>query len=195
MDSDSIFVSQGLSLADLIEKDKDMVLTGDVWDIFNTGHFLLRAGDFGRKWLDAWWAQRGLAFEKLETTHQDSAGRLNEQPVANALLGIGLDLPITQITAALPQGFSRVNGFIGNSSRQHKDFHTMYAPNRARNLSRTQSLLHPSLSSKVLVVPQRRLNGYMSRQKGELFPTSMLSPIIHFAGSKSRLLKLAASEE
>ena len=191
IDSDSVFRSIGQSLADLVQYPHEMVLSGDVWDVFNTGHFLLKSGDFGSRWLQAWSAQRGLRFPAMETTHQDSEGRLNEQPVANALLSLGIDKSLQEITAAIPEGFQRINGFIGNESRLRKDFHRKYAPNRSRNLKRTSELLHPSLRNQVKVVSQRRLNGYVARQKGEIFPTSAFSPIIHFAGDKSKLIRMA----
>ena len=191
IDSDSVFQSIGKSLGDLLEFPHEMVVSGDVWDVFNTGHFLLKSGTFSASWLRAWSAQRGVPFPTLETTHQDSEGRLNEQPVANALLSVGISKSLQEITAAIPEGFRRINGFIGNESRLHTDFHRKYAPNKARNLSRTSELLHPSLRDQVKVVSQRRLNGYVARQRGEIVPTGAFSPIIHFAGSKAKLIRMA----
>lgn len=192
IDSDSVFQSLGKSLDDLIQFPHEMVVSGDVWDVFNTGHFLLKSGGFASRWLETWSAQRGIPFPTLETSHQDSRGRLNEQPVANALLSVGIEESLQVITASIPEGFQRINGFIGNESRFRKDFHLRYAPNRSRNLNRTSELLHPSLRDHVKVVSQRRLNGYVARQKGEIFPTAAFSPIIHFAGSKAKLIRMAS---
>ena len=191
IDSDSIFANTKKSLEDLKKSGKPLVISGDLFDVFNTGHFFLKNTSFGHDWLSTWWSMRGESFPKIHTSHQDSKGRLNEQPAANILLSFGIEKGLQEISQGIQSAFNSINGFPGNPDRINEDFARLFAPNKSRNLSRTQSLLHPSLQDAVEIVPQRRINGYPNRQSGELIPTAIGAPIVHFAGSKVKLLRFA----
>lgn len=66
IDSDSIFSKESKSLDDLTATTRDLVITGDTWDVFNTGHFLLRSGWFSEHFLDTWWSLEVLCSSKCK---------------------------------------------------------------------------------------------------------------------------------
>ncbi len=190
IDSDSIFWNLNKSLDDLIEKGKDLVFTGDSWDVFNTGHFLVKNSQWSLIFFEKWLNLRQILLPNLETSHKGPTGRLVDQPGANILLASTFEL-----SGSLNEVFNRINGYSGNSSRTHRLFHLTHAPTSKLRIRNTMRLINPSHRGHIGIVPQDRLNGYTFRLPGKK-PKVWKAEILHFPGnSKNHLMKFAKNVE
>jgi hypothetical protein len=76
IDTDSIFSDLSKSLRDIVKQRRDIALTGDCWDLCNTGHLFMRNTPQVHTFIDDWWKMRLFSFPKIMTTHVDGRGRL-----------------------------------------------------------------------------------------------------------------------
>lgn len=182
-DCDSVFMNFSIDFRDLIEMNRDLIFTGDAWDLFNGGHLFVRNSSFARDFLDLWLSFKSFNFEYLPTTHQSIQGHLSDQPVMNALLGGGTDIEQKSIASL----FNLTNGFSENKHRRHKVFPYTHAPTRKWRLPMSRSLIHKSLKDMVGVVSQSRLNSYLIQQPGAR-RFKIGDPIIHLVGSKESVI-------
>lgn len=180
-DCDSLFMNWSQGLGDLQDLSHDFVFTGDAWDLFNGGHFLIRNTAFTRDLLDVWLRFAQTRVPALFTTHQSSDGIPSDQPAMNVILHGGLDVT----ASAFVDTFNSVNGFVGNPQRRRRHFQYTHAPTRRWRLGRARSLIHPSLADRVAVVDQNRMNSYPSRLPGARSYTAG-DPILHLVGAKEK---------
>ena len=182
-DCDSVFMNFSIDFRDLIEMNRELIFTGDAWDLFNGGHLFLRNSSFARDFLDLWLSFKSFKFDYLPTTHQSIEGYLSDQPMMNALLGGGTNIEQKSIASF----FNQTNGFSENEHRRHKVFPYTHAPTRKWRLPMSRSLIHKSLKDKVGVVSQSRMNSYQIQQPGaQRFKFG--DPIIHLVGTKESVV-------
>jgi hypothetical protein len=188
IDADSIFVDFDRDLSDLIDAKKDLVFTGDSYDVFNTGHFLIRNSKWSHKFLDEWLEMRNAKFPKINSSHQDKQGYLVDQPAANILLRRGMQCN----TPLNSSQFNWMNGYPGNKERKIKFFHLLVSPIRKPNLFFTQLLVHKSIRKNIRITLQDRLNGYPFRLPG--YKGSTRIKIMHFPGNTKNQISVHLSE-
>ena len=182
IDSDSTFWNFRKNLDDLISKNKDFVFTGDSWDLFNGGHFLVRSSPWSIHFFQQWLSMRSIVEPSLNTSHIGLTGRLMDQPAMNILLHAGS--PKVFNTGEV---FNNINGYKGNRQRKHKFFHLTHAPTSSFRLWNARRLIHENFKSNVEVVLQDRLNAYPFDLPGKRFNIEN-SDIIHFPGDSKDLL-------
>jgi hypothetical protein len=184
IDSDSIFVDMRRSLDDLVHKEKDLVFTGDAWDLFNTGHFMFSKSSWSLKFLDSWLELYGQQSTSIETTHKTDNGFIFEQPAAAILLSGGFNSEKN-----LDDRFNKINGYAGNKRRKHKFFCYLFSPSRSHRLFLSKLLVAREMRNHVAIVPQSRLNAYSFRLPGTPY-FSTKGKIMHFVGNtKSDLFR------
>lgn len=180
IDSDSIFFDLDLSLDDLINMERNLVFTGDSWDVFNSGHFLIRNSSWSKDFIRNWWRFRYRAFPNLPTTHKNDSGFLGDQPAANILLAGGFNFDFDNESLVL-DNFNKINGYRGNEKRHHKFFHYFYAPTNSIKVKFATRLIHESNRKHIKIVEQDRLNAYPFRLPGSKVISK--PKIYHFPGS------------
>ena len=184
IDSDSIFVDMRKSLDDLVSKEKNLVFTGDAWDLFNTGHFMFSKSSWSLKFLNSWLDLYGQQSRSIQTTHKTDSGFIFEQPAAAILLSGGFNSD-----ESLEDRFNKINGYSGNKSRKHKLFCYLFSPSRPHRLFLSKLLVAREIRNNVAIVPQSRLNAYSFRLPGTPY-FSTKGKIMHFVGNtKSDLFK------
>jgi len=176
IDADSIFIDFQRDLSDLINMNTQLVFTGDSYDVFNTGHFLIKSSDWSQDYLNEWLEMRKVRFPEIKSSHQDDYGYLADQPAANILLRRGLKCEEPMDSSQ----FNWMNGYIGNKKRKLKYFHLFVSPIRRTNLIFTQYLIHRSIRANIKIVIQDRLNGYPFKLPG--YRSSKRPKIMHFPG-------------
>lgn len=183
IDSDSIFWKLDKNLDDLISLNKDFVFTGDSWDLFNGGHFLVRSSSWSIEFFENWLSMRSVRDELLNTSHKGKTGLIMDQPAMNVLLSSG-----TSKHFNFAKAFNEVNGYIHNENRRHKWFHLTHAPTSRLRLVNSRRLVHPTLRNNVGIVIQERLNAYPFNLPGKK-ANPRKSDILHFPGESKFLLK------
>lgn len=183
IDSDSIFWNFKKDLTDLVAYEKNLVFTGDSWDVFNTGHFLIKNSEWSRNFMQEWSSMRSVSIPDLHTSHKGISGRLVDQPAANILLATALSQ-----RENLKDAFNAINGYVGNPDRHHKWFQFTHAPTHKFKLGNTQKLVNPRFRSDIRIVQQDRLNGYPFALPGKRMKLNT-SDILHFPGESKHLLK------
>ncbi len=182
IDADSIFWNMNRNFDDLFALEKDFVFTGDSWDVFNGGHFLVRNSKWSILFLQDWLSMRKIIAPNLRTSHKGKLGRLMDQPAMNILLYEG-----SANVRDLESSFNSVNGYSGNPERLHKFFQFTHAPTSRIRLRKTNSLISKNLRNNVLVVVQYRLNAYPFKMPGRKIDL-VRADILHFPGDKKSLI-------
>lgn len=184
IDSDSLFINMECSLDDLVSYDKELVFTGDSYDVFNTGHFLFKRSNWSLLFLREWLAYREIIpCPRPNTTHIAKDGFLVDQPAANILLSAGSVVRPTKMT----HFFNRINGYIGNKNAV-PFFSYIFAPTNAIRCFCASLLISKRLRSYIKIVNQDRLNsypfnlpGYKKKKRDELL-------IEHYPGNQKHLI-------
>jgi len=183
-DCDSVFMNFSADFQDLVDMNKQIIFTGDSWDLYNGGHLFLRNTSFVREFLDFWLSFKSLKFEAFPTTHQSIEGHLSDQPVMNSILSGGFEVQSKNFFHC----FSSTNGFIGNEFRKHKFFPYTHAPTQKWRLRNASLLIHKSLRPSFGIVTQSRLNSYEIGLPGSR-PFKFGDPIIHLVGAKESVTR------
>jgi hypothetical protein len=182
-DTDSIFTNFNLDLERFTTRDVDFVFTGDSYDIFNGGHFLIKNTKWSRDFLDFWLSFKDHLWEEFSTNHQSANGRLLDQPLLNMILRKYKSLDSTNGL----QAFNFMNGFPGNKERAHKFFWLTHAPTTRFRVRRARRLINKEIRNHFLLLPQRSFNSYPNRSLGQR-AWRQGDFMIHFAGTpKSEL--------
>lgn len=182
IDSDSIFWKLHKNLDDLIFLGKDFVFTGDSWDLFNGGHFLVRNSSWSIEFFEKWISMRSVKNESLHTSHKGATGLIMDQPAMNVLLNSG-DSKHHDFALA----FNKVNGYIHNKNRRHKWFHLTHAPTGKLRMKNAKRLIHPTFRDNVGIVVQERLNAYPFNLPGKK-ANAKKADILHFPGDSKVLI-------
>ena len=177
MDADSWFLNCEYSLDQWLLKTEDIQFTGDINDVFNGGHFLLKNSAQSIEWLKSCWEVCETSDHRIVTTHKNDK-QLFDQPGILAVLG-GAN-PLDQNTWA--DGFNRINGYPGNPYRTHKDFQQHYAPTKESNCEAARSLICDRWRPHCFVHPQKSMNSYPDDVDANDF-------IVHFVGNTKHLMQ------
>lgn len=183
IDADSIFWNMNRNFDDLFLLERDFVFTGDSWDVFNGGHFLVRSSNWSIRFLQDWLSMREIIAPNLRTSHKGKQGRLMDQPAMNILLYEG-----SARVRDLESSFNSINGYSGNPRRLHKFFQFTHAPTSKVRLRKTNSLISKNLRHNVRVVEQYRLNAYPFKMPGRKVNLAR-ADILHFPGDKKILIE------
>jgi hypothetical protein len=182
-DTDSVFTNFDLDLERFTTRDADFVFTGDSYDIFNGGHFLIKNTKWSRDFLDLWLSFKDQLWEEFRTNHQSKNGRLLDQPLLNMILRKYKSLDSTNGL----QAFNSMNGFPGNKERIHKFFWLTHAPTTRYRVYRARRLINQEIRNHLLLLPQSSFNSYPNRSPGQR-AWRQGDFMIHFAGTpKSEL--------
>lgn len=189
MDGDSFFINMNTKLEKFTDKEVDFIGTGDMNDIVNTGHVLLRNSEWSKQFLRNWIAFRQpldddtlFLFKQVTThfTHYEGKTYFNDQPPVNLILG-GADPTVMNGWFAV---FNKVNFYEGNGFRENN---SDCSPICEENLERTHSLISENVRDHVCIVTQSEMNAYPSTYKEGDF-------IVHFAeGNKGSIPTLVPS--
>lgn len=183
IDADSFFLNMNRDFDDLFLLERDFVFTGDSWDVFNGGHFLVRNSNWSIQFLQNWLSMRKIIAPNLRTSHKGKQGRLMDQPAMNILLYEG-----SASVQNLEFSFNSINGYSGNPDRLHKFFQYTHAPTSKVRLRKTNSLISKNLRNNVVVVEQNRLNAYPFKMPGMRLDLAR-ADILHFPGDKKILIE------
>ncbi|WP_353432647.1 putative nucleotide-diphospho-sugar transferase [Polynucleobacter sp. MWH-UH23A] len=190
IDSDSIFTNFKIGFDDLIRTQKDLIFSGDAYDVCNAGHLLFRNSDFSKAFLEKWdetrffnYRDSGSAADGFWIT-ADGYG-ISDQANLNALLSKNIETSLD-----LLEGFNAINGYPENPLRKHRDWQKLYSPKTPNYCDQIlRDLIRPDLHANVLVVNQRRLNAYPKSICGEA-RYQPRDPLVHFVSdTKDYLVK------
>lgn len=188
IDSDSIFTNFNLNFDDLIALEKDIVFTGDCYDVCNSGHILLKNTEFSKNFINDWERSRFINCSSLDKaslgfdTTKDGFSR-GDQTNFNALL-VG---PITSCQD-LVNNFRVINGFPGNQDRKFKDWQKLFTPISDVNIQNIFSkLINPALKDHLYITKQNRLNAYVNKvENSPVYQPG--DPIVHFVSNTKKYL-------
>ena len=79
MDADSWFLNCEISLDKWLQEPEEIQFTGDINDVFNGGHFLLKNTNKSIEWLEACWKVCETNDPKIVTTHRNDKELLTNQ--------------------------------------------------------------------------------------------------------------------
>lgn len=182
-DTDSVFTNFNLDLERFTKRNVDFIFTGDCYDIFNGGHFLIKNTKWSRDFLDLWLSFKDHPWEKFNTSHQAENGRLLDQPLLNMILRKYKSLDSTNGV----QVFNFMNGFPGNKERVHRFFWLTHAPTNRYRVFSARKLINKEIRDNLLILPQSSFNSYPNRSPGQR-AWRQGDFMIHFAGTpKSEL--------
>ncbi len=188
IDSDSIFTNFNRNLDDLIQIDKSLIFTGDVYDVCNSGHLLFRNDLTSKKILKEWDQTRFLNFEEIpkedigfELTRDGFI--MGDQTGLNAVLNANIKNSVD-----LCKAFNKINGFTGNPKRCHLDWQKQFLPISQKNINNIKrDLIRTDLRESIGIVPQNRLNAYIDSVEGA--PHYRYGdPIVHFVSHSKKYL-------